>query len=84
MEFCGELRAERLDCEETRWQVAVTGIYTYTDLRGAQGHARRSGRHAVCVGTAHDHECGRRVKNELAVCESLSGSATLFGHDRIW
>ena len=24
----------------------------------------------------HDHECERRVKNELAVCESLSGSAT--------
>ena len=54
----------------------MTGIHTKTDLRGAQDRARRGGKHAVCVGTAHDHECGSRVKNELAVCESLLGSAT--------
>ena len=60
----------------------LTGIHTYTHLRGAQGRAWRGGKHAVCVGTVHDHDCGRRGTTELAVCESLSGSATL-GHDRI-
>ena len=54
----------------------MTGIHTYTDLRGAQDRARRGGKHAVCVVTANDHECGCRVKNELAVCESLLVSAT--------
>ena len=56
--------------------MGMTGIHTKTGLRGAQDRARRGGKHAVCVGTVHDHEGGRRVMNELAVCESLSGSAT--------
>ena len=51
-------------------------MHTYTDLRGAQDRGQRGGKHAVCVGTAHDHECGCRVMKELGVCESLSGSAT--------
>ena len=32
------------------------------DLRGAQDRAPRGGKHAVCVGAAHDHECGSRVE----------------------
>ena len=52
-EFSGELRAERHGFEETDRQVAVTGIFTCTDLRGAQDDARRSGRHVVCVSGQH-------------------------------
>ena len=53
----------------------VTGIHTFSDLRGAQDRAPRGVKHAVIL-ALHDHESGRRVMNELAVCESLSGSAT--------
>ena len=34
----------------------------------------------LCVGTVPDHDCVRRVKTELAVCESLSESATMIAH----
>ena len=40
----------------------MTGIHTYTDLRGGQDRARRGGEHAVCVGTVPDHDCGGRVE----------------------
>ena len=55
---------------------SLTGIHTSTELHVAHFHARRSCKHAVCVGTVHDRAQGRPVMQGPAACVSLLGSAT--------
>ena len=48
-QYCTDPSRQGIFC----FRALLTGIHTYTDLRGAQVRARRGGKHAVCVSGQH-------------------------------